>query len=152
MCKGGWLGFAETGGLFRRTGILNAGADYEMSDFWTRSNRSLHSLTNCNASIPPALRATSLYTREALVPSAAATAAETRNYRTTPSAAEPLCRRSRRTPLSAQPTSPLLGETKSALTKVPTIGETLGGAPFLFILSSLFFPSGSPVRGAVSAS
>ena len=34
---------------------------------WFWHSRILHSLTTCVASIPPALRATSLYTREALV-------------------------------------------------------------------------------------
>ena len=58
-----------TGGLFPSGLFSHAAADYEPFDFWIWDNRILHSLTNCVASIPPALRATSLYTREALLPS-----------------------------------------------------------------------------------
>ena len=60
LCKGGWLGFAETGGLFRRIGPSKVESDYELSDFWTWSSRILRCISNCAASIPPALCATSL--------------------------------------------------------------------------------------------
>ena len=75
--KGAGLALARSGGLFRRRGITKAESDYELSDFWTRSSRILHTLTHSNAAIPPSAGAdTSLYTREALVPSNSENAVE----------------------------------------------------------------------------
>ena len=56
LCKGGWLDFAETRGLFRRIGPSKVESDYELSDFWTWRSRILRCISNCTASIPPSCR------------------------------------------------------------------------------------------------